>query len=189
VVLFFGGLKPRKNLHLLLDVWARVAGEAPAARLLVAGGGPMLDELRGRAARLGLADRVVFTGYVPEAEPTDVFNLADVFFFPSAMEGFGLTVAEAMASGLPVVASDRGSIPELVVEGETGFVTDPAREGDFVARLLTLLRDAPLRRRLGDAGRARADRVYRWERCVEGTRRVYEATVEAWRRRRVEARR
>ena len=189
VVLFFGGLKPRKNLHLLLDVWARVAGEAPAARLLVAGGGPMLDELRGRAARLGLADRVVFTGYVPEAEKTDVFNLADVFFFPSAMEGFGLTVAEAMASGLPVVASDRGSIPELVVEGETGFVTDPAREGDFVARLLTLLRDAPLRRRLGDAGRARADRVYRWARCVEGTRRVYEATVEAWRRRRVEARR
>src|SRR6185503_3578849 len=112
VVLFFGGLKPRKNLHVLLEAWARAADEAPTARLLVAGGGPMLDELRGRAARLGVADRVVFTGYVPEAEKTDVFNLADIFFFPSAMEGFGLTVAEAMASGLPVVASNRGSIPE-----------------------------------------------------------------------------
>jgi len=149
----------------------------------------MLDELRGRAARLGVADHVVFTGYVPEADKADVFNLADIFLFPSAMEGFGLTVAEAMSSGLPVVASNRGSIPELVMEGETGFVADPAREGDFVVRLLMLLRDAPLRRRLGAAGRARADGLYRWERCVEGTRRVYEATVEAWRRRRAEARR
>jgi glycosyltransferase involved in cell wall biosynthesis len=182
VVLFFGGLKPRKNLHLLLDVWAHVAAEEPDARLLIAGGGPMLDELRAHAGRLGVAERVVFTGYVPEVEKTDVFNLADVFFFPSAMEGFGLTVAEAMASGLAVVASDRGSIPELTAEGETGFVCDPERGDDFVARLLTLLRDPALRRRFGAAGRDRADRLFRWERCVDGTRRVYEAAVEAWRR-------
>jgi glycosyltransferase involved in cell wall biosynthesis len=91
-------------------------------------------------------------------------------------------VAEAMASGLAVVASDRGSIPELTAEGETGFVCDPERGDDFVARLLTLLRDPALRRRFGAAGRDRADRLFRWERCVDGTRRVYEAAVEAWRR-------
>lgn len=189
VVLFFGGLKPRKNLHLLLDVWTRVAAEAPAARLLIAGGGAMLDELRARAIRLGLAERVVFTGYVPEAEKTDVFNLADVFFFPSAMEGFGLTVAEAMASGLAVVASDRGSIPEVVADGESGFVCDPERPESFVTRLVTLLRDPALRGRFGAAGRERADRLYRWERCVDGTRRVYETAVETWRRHRAAARR
>ena len=132
VVLFFGGLKPRKNLTLLLDIWADVLRAGPGARLLIAGGGPLLPELRRRAATLGLGDRVGFTGYVPEAEKAEHFNLADVFVFPSALEGFGLAVGEAMSSGLPVVASDRGSIPELLVDGEGGFLCDPARPAQFV---------------------------------------------------------
>jgi glycosyltransferase involved in cell wall biosynthesis len=183
VVLFFGGLKPRKNLEILLDVWTTVAPAHPDARLLVAGGGALLGELRGRAERLGLAGSVVFTGYVPEAEKADYFNLADVFFFPSAMEGFGLSVGEAMSSGLPVVASDRGSIPELVVDGEGGFVSDPIDKARFGERLRLLLGDAALRRKLGQANAARIEEGFRWERCVDGTRRVYEATLEAWRRR------
>lgn len=182
VVLFFGGLKPRKNLPLLLDLWPRVAAGAPKARLLIAGGGPLLDELRGQAKRVGAAASVVFTGYVSEAEKSDHFNLADLFVFPSAMEGFGLTLAEAMASGVPVVASDRGSIPEVVGAGEGGFVCDPGRPEAFVERILALLRDTVLREKLAGLARERAERHFRWERCVEGTRRVYESAVEAWRR-------
>ena len=183
VVLFFGGLKPRKNLFLLLEAWAQVLQRQPRSRLVVAGGGPLLDELRRRAERTGLEASVTFTGYVPEAEKADHFNLADAFFFPSAMEGFGLTVAEAMSSGLPVVASDRGSIPELVADGETGFVCDPGEPGRFVERLLSLLGDGVLREKLARAGRERVERLFRWERCVEETRRVYERAVEEWRRR------
>jgi glycosyltransferase involved in cell wall biosynthesis len=180
VVMFFGGLKPRKNLETMLDVWTAVAPAHPDARLLVAGGGVLLDELRRRAERLGLAGSVVFTGYVPEADKADYFNLADVFFFPSAMEGFGLAVGEAMSSGLPVVVSNRGSIPELVVDGEGGFVSDPADRARFVERLRLLLGDAALRRKLGQANAARIEERFRWDRCVEGTRRVYEAVLEAW---------
>jgi glycosyltransferase involved in cell wall biosynthesis len=126
---------------------------------------------------------VVFTGYVPEVEKPHHFNLGDVFFFPSAMEGFGLTVAEAMSSGLPVVASDRGSIPELVVEGEGGFLGDPTRPDTFVRPLITLLEDGALREKLGRSNADRVDRLFRWSRCVDETRRAYEATLEAWRRR------
>jgi glycosyltransferase involved in cell wall biosynthesis len=183
VVLFFGGLKPRKNLFLLLDVWKSVAAGRSGICLLIAGGGPLLPQLETYSRRLGLEGSVVFTGYVPEAEKTAHFNLADVFFFPSAMEGFGLTVAEAMASGLPVVASDRGSIPELVVDGEGGFVCDPATPRLFAERLAMVLDDRALRGKLGDASRERAHRLFRWERCVEATRRIYEDTVEQWRRR------
>jgi phosphatidyl-myo-inositol dimannoside synthase len=183
VVLFFGGLKPRKNLETMLDVWTAVAPAHPDARLVVAGGGALLGDLRRRAERLGLAQSVVFTGYVPEAEKADYFNLADVFFFPSAMEGFGLAVGEAMSSGLPVVVSNRGSIPELVVDGEGGFVSDPADPPRFAERLRLLLGDAALRRKLGQANAARIEERFRWDRCVDGTRRVYEATLEAWRRR------
>jgi glycosyltransferase involved in cell wall biosynthesis len=183
VVLFLGGLKPRKNLEVLLDVWAAVVPARPEARLIVAGGGPLLATLRRRAERLGVAASVVLTGYVPEAEKPDCYNLADVFFFPSAMEGFGLAVGEAMSSGLPVVASDRGSIPELVVDGEGGFVSDPRDRERFAERLRLLLGDPALRRRLGHANAARIEERFRWERCVDGTRRVYEEALAAWRRR------
>jgi glycosyltransferase involved in cell wall biosynthesis len=125
---------------------------------------------------------VVFTGYVAEAEKPEHFNLGDVFFFPSAMEGFGLTVAEAMSSGLPVVASNRGSIPELVVDGEGGFVCDPAGPGPFVEKLSQILGDQALGEKFGRANRERVERMFRWERCVDGTRRVYETALEEWRR-------
>ncbi len=183
VVLFLGGLKPRKNLLLLLDIWTPVAARVPAARLVIAGGGPLRADLERHVRRLGLEGRVVFTGYVPEAEKAAHFRFADVFLFPSAMEGFGFSVAEAMSAGVPVVASDRGSIPELVAEGQSGFVCDPSVPDRFVERLLLLLGDAALRDKFGAAARERADRLFRWEACVEGTRRVYEETIEAWRRR------
>jgi glycosyltransferase involved in cell wall biosynthesis len=189
IVLFFGGLKPRKNLETMLDVWTAVVPSHPEARLVVAGGGAMLGDLRRRADRLGVSASVVFTGYVPEADKADYFNLADVFFFPSAMEGFGLAVGEAMSSGLPVVVSNRGSIPELVVDGEGGFVSDPTDPARFAERLRLLLGDAALRRKLGQANAARIEERFRWDRCVDGTRRVYEATLEAWRRRAAERRR
>ena len=184
VALFFGGLKPRKNLFLLLDVWRAVAAAEPDARLLVAGGGPLLGALRARAAALKIGGSVVFTGYVPEAEKADHFNLADVFVFPSAMEGFGLSVAEAMASGLPVVASNRGSIPELVVEGDGGFVCDPAAPALFVERLRLLLGDPALRQKFGAANAERATRRLRWETCVEATRQIYADLLARWRQRR-----
>jgi glycosyltransferase involved in cell wall biosynthesis len=182
VVLYLGGLKPRKNLPLLLDVFARVTPTVPAARLVVAGGGPLRADLERRARELGLGSRVVFTGYVPEAEKVDHFNLGDIFVFPSAMEGFGLAVGEAMSCGLPVIASNRGSIPEILVDGEGGFLVDPAAPERFAERLSHLLADAGLRAALGRANRARIDARFRWDRCVAGTCAVYEQTLADWRR-------
>jgi glycosyltransferase involved in cell wall biosynthesis len=183
VVLFLGGLKGRKNLFLLLDIWREVAAVRPDARLVVAGGGPLLDPLRARSRRLGIDDSVVFTGYVPEAEKVAHYNLADIFLFPSAMEGFGLAAGEAMSCGLPVVASNRGSIPELLVDGEGGTLCDPVRPEEFVGALLRLLTDAALREKFGRANQERVERFFRWERCARETARVYESVLETWRRR------
>jgi glycosyltransferase involved in cell wall biosynthesis len=188
VVLFLGGLKPRKNLPLLLDVWTEVVRAVPSARLLVAGGGRLLPSLRRRAGAAGLGNRVVFAGYVAEAEKADHFNLADVFVFPSALEGFGLAVGEAMSSGLPIVASDRGSIPELLIDGQGGWLCDPGRPAQFTEALVRLLRDPAARAKLGAANAERVDRSFRWERCVAATRRAYESVVAEWPRRREAAR-
>ena len=183
VVLFLGGLKARKNLFFLLDVWHEVVRARPDARLVVAGSGPLLGSLRRRAAKLGDVETVVFTGYVPEREKVDHYNLADVLFFPSAMEGFGLTVAEAMSCELPVVVSDRGALPEVVVNGDGGFLCGPADREGFVRNLLLLLADPMLRRKFGAANAERAERLFRWDVCASATAKVYEEVVEAWRRR------
>ena len=183
VVLFLCGLKARKNLFLLLDVWGEVARACPEARLVIVGSGPLRQQLEQRVTALGGAGRIVFTGYVPERDKVDYYRLADVLLFPSALEGFGFTVAEAMACGLPVVASNRGSIPELVVDGEGGFLVDPERPADFVAGTVGLLRDALLRAKLGAANVERAQRRFRWERCAADTAAIYEEVLDAWRHR------
>lgn len=183
VVLFLGGLKARKNLSLLLDVWGEVARACPDARLVIVGSGPLRQRLEQQAGAPGAPGRVVFTGYVPERDKVDYYRLADVLLFPSALEGFGFTVAEAMACGLPVVASNRGSLPELVVDGEGGFLIDPDRRADIVAATVRLLRDASLRARLGAANVERAQQRFRWERCAADTAAVYEEVLDAWRRR------
>jgi peptidoglycan/xylan/chitin deacetylase (PgdA/CDA1 family) len=98
----------------------------------------------------------------------DHYNLADVF--PSELEGFGFSVAEAMACGRPVVASDRGSLPEVLIDGEGGFLADPADAAALARKVLLLLSDPRLRAKLGAANRARAERCFGWEQCAAATK-------------------
>lgn len=188
VLLFLGGLKRRKNLSVLLDAWRIVAGERPDTQLVVAGSGPELDTIRAQARRLAPAGGVHFAGYVPEAEKVDYYNLADVFVSPSALEGFGLTVAEAMACERPVVVSNRGSLPEVVAAGEGGFLCEPDDVAGFAKAALELLADERLSQKFGAANRARVDRLFRWERAAAEVKRIYEEVLDGWRRRRAQAR-
>ena len=184
VALFLGSLEPRKNLMFLLDVWQEVARTRTDAKLIVAGGGPLLRELQTRARASKLESSVVFTGHVPAAEKLDYYRLADMLVFPSTMEGFGLVVAEAMSCGLPVLISSRGSLPELIVPAAGGLVADPTDRDAFVRGILTLLGDATIRRRFGTANRERVERLFRLDVCAAATVRVYEEVLEAWRARR-----
>ena len=183
VALFLGSLEPRKNVRFLLDVWREVVRVRAEARLIVAGDGPLLGELRAHARALGLEAAVIFTGHVPAAEKVDYYRLADLLVFPSLMEGFGLVVAEAMSCGLPVLISDRGSLPELIVPAAGGLVVDPTEREGWVRGLVTLLGDPALRHRFGSANRERVERLFRWDVCAAATARVYEDVVEAWRAR------
>jgi glycosyltransferase involved in cell wall biosynthesis len=174
VVLFLGGMKPRKNLAFLLDVWRRVATMRPAAILLIAGAGSAAAALQRRAKQLELADRVLFAGRVSEHEKVAYYNLADVFVFPSKLEGFGLAVGEAMSCGLPVVTSDRGALPELVVDGQGGFVCRGDNVEDFTRRIIALLDDTNLRRAFGSYNRRLVDERYRWRLAAARVHAIYD---------------
>jgi glycosyltransferase involved in cell wall biosynthesis len=152
-ILCVAHLYPRKNVATLLHAMARL--ETRAA-LRIVGIGPELARLRDLSYKLGLTDRVTFLGHVPFAQLVHEYRSADVFCLPSRQEGFGIVLLEAMASGLPIVASCAAAIPEVVPDGECGVLVKPGDAEGFAAALDRLLNDPSARQRLGQAGRRRA---------------------------------
>jgi glycosyltransferase involved in cell wall biosynthesis len=170
-VLGLGTLQPRKNFVALIDAFQRLlhaeaASTQPQDLQLVLAGekGWMYDEIPLAARKAGIEDRVQFVGFVADSDLPALYSLASVFAFPSLYEGFGLPVLEAMACGVPVVAADNSSLPEVV--GEAGLLVN-ARDADGLARALSrLLRDRSLRDRLVAAGHKQAQR-FAWGRAAE----------------------
>jgi glycosyltransferase involved in cell wall biosynthesis len=150
LILAVGRLSPEKHLHVLIEELARQ--DATDAVLALAGSGPDQERLRSLAARLGVAERVFFTGFIPGADLPGLYRLADVFAIASEAELQSLVTMEAMASGLPVVAVNAGALGELVHPGENGFLTRPGLVGDVAASLDLLCRDPVLRARMSKAG-------------------------------------
>lgn len=141
-------LRPVKRAPEVVRIFALVARRVPA-RLVVVGEGPELRSAREEAAALGLGERVRFLGRQAEVAP--LLGVADLFLFPSLSESFGVAAAEAMACGVPVIASDVGGLREVVVDGVTGFLLPPEDGEGMAARAVALLRDEGRRREMGAA--------------------------------------
>ncbi len=159
ILAFTGRLVPHKGVDVLLQALAQLPDDVV---LLVVGAGPRLPNLVGLARRLGVADRVRFCASVTDDDLPRYLALADVFVFPSQsrLEGFGLAVAEAMAVGLPVVIADMPGVREVIEPGQEGLLAEPLLAGDLAAKVRTLLDDPALARRMGAAGRRRAEERY-----------------------------
>jgi glycosyltransferase involved in cell wall biosynthesis len=142
-------------------------GERPV--LVLAGAGPDEQRLRSLARHYGAADRVVFTGFVPDADLPGLYQAADVFAIASQAELQSLVTMAAMASGLPVVAVDAGALAELVHPGENGFLARPGNAAEVADCLSLLCRDAAMRARMSKAssriiaGHDRHRLLTRWE--------------------------
>lgn len=163
-VLFAGTLEPRKNLAGLLAAWELVRERLPTAPpLLLAGGWGWGDEtLRGRL-ETAAARGVRVLGRVDRSRLIGLLQGATVFVYPSLYEGFGLPVLEAMACGVPVVTSDRSSLPEVV--GDAGLLVDPAEPRAIAEAILQILGSPELARRLAERGRERS-RSFTWSRAA-----------------------
>jgi glycosyltransferase involved in cell wall biosynthesis len=151
---YVGRLSPEKNPGLFLHAAALVRESVPSARFLLIGDGPLREELETLACTLRIADAVTFAGEC--ADMPAQYQALDVLVSTSWHEGTPLAVLEAMASALPIVATDVGGVPELVVAGTTGLLTAPGDEVAVAQCIVALLRDPDLRRRLGSSSRARA---------------------------------
>ena len=170
VVACVSRLVPRKGQDLLIAAWPAVRRAVPDAALLLVGSGPYDAQLRRLADRSGVAADIVFTGGVPYPQLPAHFAAADVFAMPCRtrrrgldVEGLGIVYLEASATGLPVVAGDSGGAPEAVLEGETGYVVGGRDVAALTERLVRLLTDADLCRRMGETGRAWTQDRWRWD--------------------------
>jgi glycosyltransferase involved in cell wall biosynthesis len=179
-LLFVGTLEPRKNVGTLLAAYERLLTRLPDAPPLHLAGRatPAADGWLDRIARPPLAGKVRHLGYVPADDRCALYADAAALVIPSLHEGFGLTALEAMTLGVPVVAANRGALPE--VTGNAALLIDPADDGSLAAALERVLTDPALARELAEAGLRRAG-DFSWERSAAALRQGY---LEAMTRRR-----
>jgi glycosyltransferase involved in cell wall biosynthesis len=148
----------------------------PRAHAIIAGGGDLEDFLKELANEMGIAERVHVLG--PRKDVPELMHAIDVFAMPSIWEGFGLVLLEAMAAGRPIVASRVATIPEVVVDGETGILV-PAGDPLALAEALATLADQPrLARQYGEAGRERLRSRFSIEKMVGDTELLYRELVD-----------
>ncbi|MFF4523754.1 glycosyltransferase family 4 protein [Streptomyces bluensis] len=174
VVVCVSRLVRRKGQDTLIRALPRILARQPGTVLLIVGGGPYEKDLRRLAHETGVAGSVHFTGAVPWAELPAHYGAGDVFAMPCRtrrggldVEGLGIVYLEASATGLPVVAGDSGGAPDAVLDGETGWVVRGGSPEEAADRVLSLLDDPELRRRMGERGREWVEEKWRWDLLAE----------------------
>ena len=172
LIVFAGGFRPVKGVTYLIEAMNVVREKHRSAMLMLIGKGPEEDTLRHLAERLDLGNCVRFVGQVPNDAVPQYLAAADVLVLPSLSEGFPNVVLEAMAAGLPVVASRVGGLPEIIEEGHNGFLVEPKSPEQIAEKVLLLLGDDELRKRISENNREKAQ-GYSWERVVDRLEEVY----------------
>ena len=169
-----------KGFANLLEAVSRITDRAPFV-LIIGGQGPQTPALKNLAERLKIQDRVVFTGRIPNSDMPRLYNRADVFALPSIMdeagntEGLGVVLMEAMACGISCVASNVGGIPDVVRDGDNGFLIPPGDVTALADAILRLLTDRQLRQSMGENGRRFIAENYSWALITERTVALLEA--------------
>ena len=171
-------LERHKGVDTVIAALPAIVARAPDVRYAVAGSGPERERLEKLADTAGVADRVRFLGEVREADLPALYNVASVYVGASrraeriGVEGFGISLVEASACGLPVVAGNSGGVPDAVRDGETGFLVPPEDAAAVSEAVCRLLGDPALARRIGAAGRDAVERHYNWDRVVRDLRAI-----------------
>jgi len=181
ILLFVGRVEPLKGIDILLGAAARLEEETDCFVLVVGGDASARDgelaHLQGLASELGIAERVSFLGAVQHEQLPLYYNAADVCVVPSFYESFGLVALEAMACGIPVVASRVGGLSGTVRDGETGYLIPWRCPEPFAERLELLLGNDELRAAFGRAAREAVER-YRWGNVAEAMAELYAGLIE-----------
>ena len=171
VVLYVGRIDPRKGLEVLIKAMNAVDGT-----LVVAGAGKNLSKMMSVAEAVGVRNKVRFLGYVSYDRLPRLYGASDVFVLPSVSEAFGIVLLEAMASGVPVIGTRVGGIPEII-DG-CGLLVPPNDPSALADAINSVINNQHLAAKLGRLGKSKIDRVYSWRRVVERILSVYTEVLD-----------
>ncbi len=171
-ILYVGTIEPRKNLNVVLEVMDILNKYNLNIKLVIVGKkGWLYAGFYDTLQRLGLENNVIFTGYIPAEDLPGIYNLAKIFVYPSKYEGFGLPLLEAMSCGVPVIASNVPSIPEVL--GDAGILVGHDDPKEFAHKIYELLTDKEISAKMSSKGFERI-KFFSWEKVAKETRKVYE---------------
>ena len=177
-VLFVGRLHPVKGTRYLLDAINIVHEELPEVKLILVGDGEEREHLENLTDNLELRECVEFVGRVQHERVLDYMDQAEVFVLPSLSEGFPVTILEAMASGLPVVATRVGGIPDIIEDSINGYLVDTMDQEQIAEALLRLLQNEELRKGISDKNRETAEK-YQWDTVAATLEGIYQGSLRS----------
>jgi N-acetyl-alpha-D-glucosaminyl L-malate synthase BshA len=172
IIIFIGTLKPVKGVQYLIEAMEILRQKNLDVKLLLIGDGKEKQNLEKLVKKLKLEKHVKFIGKIQNEEIPKYMALSNIFVLPSLSEGFPLTILEAMACGLPIVTTMVRGIPEVVEDGENGFLVEPKNPKEIAEKVLLLLKDDKLREKISNNNKEKAKK-YSWENVVEKLEKVY----------------
>lgn len=177
IILFMGRLVYEKGIQHLIAAMPKILDHYHDTKLVIAGKGGMLDELKAEAEHLGISQKVYFAGYLNSKDVQKMYRCADVSVFPSTYEPFGIVALEAMLAGVPVVVSDIGGLNEIVEHGVTGMKSYAGNPNSLADSILTLLFDHKLCDQVVKNAKAKVKAEYNWTKITSDTFFTYQKAI------------
>ena len=169
-------LTEQKGLNYLLEAFARVLETEPKCKLIIVGRGGLEKQLKDLSRKLGIEDKVIFTGF--RKDIPEIMSSIDIFVLPSLWEGLGLVLLEAMAAKKPIVATNVSAIPEIVLDGKTGILVPPSNAEALADGILRLVKQRNLAKTMGETGRERLEVHFGIEKMVKRVERIYDELIK-----------
>jgi glycosyltransferase involved in cell wall biosynthesis len=177
IVFFAGRIVYEKGIQVLLDAAPKILQNYNDVKFVIAGRGPCLDDLKAQAERLGISNRVYFTGYLNDVQITKMYKAIDVAVFPSLYEPFGIVALEGMLAGNPVVVSDIGGLNEIVEHGVNGMKSYARNSNSIADSILTLLFDHKLCNEISKNAKNIVKENYNWTKIAQDTHFSYQKAI------------
>ena len=177
IILYVGRLVYEKGIQNLISAMPKVLNNYHDSKLIIAGKGGMIDELRDEVRRLNIENKVYFTGYLNLTQVTKMYKCADVAVFPSTYEPFGVVALEGMLSGTPVVVSDVGGLNEIVEHRVNGMKSYAGNPNSIADSILELLFNPELCANVAKAAKAKVKSQYNWNKIAQDTHFIYQKAI------------
>jgi len=172
---FVGQLDERKGIRVLLAAFQQIKRELPKTRLVFVGQGPLREFIADEVKQHNWDGVVLLPGFLDDV--AGVMQAIDILLLPSLWEGFGIVLIEAMAAGKPAISTDTSSMPEIIADGQTGYVVPPGDAEALAERTIRLLRNAALREKFGQAARQRLAEKFTHERMIEEVENLFQREI------------